>query len=130
MFLAELKQEEKTAFLELASLIAKVDHNQSIYEDSILNKYKKEMEIYHYKIQGLAMEDILKVFKSERSKNIVLAEILTLIFSDGVFHDSEKESVQLIKKHFGFNSDEFASYKDWIDKIRELSNHENYQTIG
>ncbi|PKR84109.1 hypothetical protein [Heyndrickxia camelliae] len=130
MFLSELKQEEKTAFLELASLIAKIDHKQTIYEDSILNKYKKEMEIDHYKIQGLEMEDILKVFKSERSKNIVLAEILTLIFSDGVFHESERESLQLIKKHFGFKPSEFSSYKDWIDKIRELSSHEEYQTIG
>ncbi|MGV3465171.1 MAG: hypothetical protein ACO1OT_07755 [Heyndrickxia sp.] len=130
MFLTELNQEEKKAFLELASLIAKIDHRQSIYEDTVLNKYKKEMEMDDYKIKGLAMEDILNVFKNERSKNIVLAEILTLIFSDGVFHDSEKKSIQLIKKHFGFNSNEFASYKDWVDKINELSDQENYQTIG
>ncbi|MBB2479157.1 hypothetical protein H5P36_02940 [Bacillus sp. APMAM] len=130
MFLAELKQEEKKAFLELASLIAKIDHSQSIYEDTILNKYKKEMEMDHYKIKGLEMENILKVFKDERSKNIVLAEILTLIFSDGVFHELEKESVRFIKQYFGFNSNEYESFKDWVDKIRELANHENYQTLS
>lgn len=130
MFLAELNQEEKKAFLELASLIANIDHNQTIYEDTILKKYKQEMEMDHYIIKGLTMEDILKVFKNERSKNIVLTEILTLIFSDGVFHDLERESVRFIKQYFGFNSNEYESFKDWVDKIRELANHENYQTLS
>jgi hypothetical protein len=125
MFLAELKQEEKKAFLELASLIAKIDKYQSIYEDSILNKYQKEMQIDNYIIKGLAIEDILKVFENERSKNIVLAEILRLIFSDGVYHDLERESVRLIKKFFGFNLNEYENFKDWVSKIKELANHGN-----
>ncbi|MEH7072810.1 hypothetical protein [Neobacillus drentensis] len=121
MFLKELQQEEKIAFLELAALIANIDGKVSIYENSLLKKYQKEMELEDYKLQGLAIDEILAVFKNERSKYIVLAEIFQLIYSDGVFHDQEGESVRLIKTHFGFNSSEFGSFKDWVEKIKELS---------
>lgn len=126
MFLAELQQEEKEAFLELAALIAKIDGNNSIFENSLLAEYKKEMGIENYLIRGLTMEEIINVFKSERSKNIVLTELLRLVFSDGVYHDHERESIRLIKKHFGFHADEYDSFKDWILKIKELESYPEY----
>jgi tellurite resistance protein len=121
MFLAELQQEEKQAFLELAARVATIDGNVSIYENSILNKYKKEMGLKNYKPENRSMEEILKVFQTKRSQNIVLAELFQLIYCDGVFHDQESEYIRLIKEHFGFNPDEYGSFKDWIEKIRELS---------
>ncbi|MFK9093958.1 hypothetical protein [Bacillus salipaludis] len=121
MFLAELHPEEKEAFLELAALMANIDGNLSVFENSILNKYKKEMDLEDYKIKGLAIEDLLKIFKTERSKNIVLVELFQLIYSDGVFAEQESKSVQLIKEHFGFDTNEYGSFKDWIVKIKELS---------
>lgn len=122
MFLEELQQEEKTAFLELAALISKIDGNVSLYERQILNKFRKELDLENYETKGLSIEEILVFFKSERSKTIVLTEIFQLIFSDGVYHDQEKKSVQQIKKYFGFETSEFADFKDWISKIKELSN--------
>ncbi len=122
MFLAELKREEKEAFLELASLIAAVDGNVSIYESTVIERYQKELGLENYKVKGLALEEILDRFKNEQSKNIVLVEILKLIYADGVFHDSERESLRLIKTHFGFDAKEYTSLKDWIEKIKELSN--------
>jgi DnaJ-domain-containing protein 1 len=122
LFLAELHQEEKEAFLELANLMAAIDGNRSIFEETIINKFKKEMDLEDYQLKGLMMEDILKIFKTERTKNIVLAEIFQLIYADGVFHRQESESVSQIKAHFGFDSSEFGSFKDWVGKIKELSN--------
>jgi hypothetical protein len=124
MFLAELQTEEKEAFLELASMMALIDGNLSIYESSIIEKYQKEIGLEDYKIKGLALEDILDRFDSDRSKNIVLTEILRLVYSDGIFQDQEIESVRLIKNYFGFGQDEYGTYKDWIMKIKELSNYQ------
>ncbi|WP_052353855.1 hypothetical protein [Neobacillus jeddahensis] len=121
MFLAELSLEEKQAFLELATLVARIDGNLSIFENSILNRYQREMKLENYNIKGLGIEEILSMFKNERSKYIVLAELFQLIYSDGVFHEHESKSVHLIKTHFGFDANEFGSFKDWIDKIKELS---------
>ncbi|MED3563994.1 TerB family tellurite resistance protein [Bacillus xiapuensis] len=121
MFLAELALEEREAFLELANLIAVIDGNRSVFEDSILNKYQKEMDLEEYQLKDLTLEEILKKFKSERAKNIVLTELFQLIYADGVFHNQESGSIKKIKEHFGFDSNEFSSFKDWIDKIKELS---------
>ncbi|MDF2858436.1 MAG: hypothetical protein K0Q87_4287 [Neobacillus sp.] len=126
MFLVELKLEEKKAFLELANLIAKVDGKSSVFESKTIKEYQKELEIGDYTIRGISIENILEEFKSERSKNIVLAELLRLIYSDGVFHEKERESVNLIKKYFGFNPNEYDSFKDWIIKIKELANYPEY----
>ncbi|WP_284036881.1 hypothetical protein [Neobacillus sp. 114] len=121
MFLAELQPEEKRAFLELAAMIANIDGNLSIFESSVLSKFQKEMGLKDYQIEGLAIENILITFKTERSKNIVIAELLQLIYSDGVFQEKESETIQIIKEHFGFDANEFGSFKDWIEKIKELS---------
>ncbi|WP_066367288.1 hypothetical protein [Neobacillus fumarioli] len=121
MFLNELQPEEKVAFLELATLMANIDGKLSVFESSVLDKYQKEMGLENYKLKGLSMDEILKTFKSERSKYIVLTEIFQLIYADGVYHDREAEAVRLIKEHFGFAADEFADFKDWIEKIKELS---------
>jgi hypothetical protein len=79
------------------------------------------MDLEDYQIKGVAIDEILNTFKNDRSKNIVLTELLQLIYSDGVMHNHENETVHLIKKHFGFAENEYSSYKDWIDKIKELS---------
>ncbi|MDR7077470.1 tellurite resistance protein [Neobacillus niacini] len=127
MFLAKLQQEEKEAFLELAVLMAKVDGNVSIFENPIIVKYQKEMDLENYTVKGVAIEEILMVFKDERSKNIVLTEILRLVYSDGIVHDKEKESIRLIKEHFGFDSNKYDNFKDWILGIKELANYPEHE---
>ena len=127
MFLAKLQQEEKEAFLELAVLMAKVDGNVSIFENPIIVKYQKEMDLENYTIKGVAIDEILKVFKDERSKNIVLTEILRLVYSDGIVHEKEKESIRLIKEHFGFDSNKYDNFKDWILGIKELANYPEHE---
>ena len=127
MFLAKLQQEEKEAFLELAVLMAKVDGYLSIFENPIIVKYQQEMDLEDYTIKGVAIDEILKVFKDERSKNIVLTEILRLVYSDGIVHEKEKESIRLIKEHFGFDSNKYDNFKDWILGIKELANYPEHE---
>lgn len=123
MFLTELQKEEKEAFLELALLMAKVDGNISVYEHPVIVKYQKEMDLGDYSFKGMAIDEILNVFKNERSKNIVLTEILQLVYSDGIVHEKEKESIRLIKDHFGFDSTKYNNFKDWVLGIKELANY-------
>ncbi|MEH7254146.1 MULTISPECIES: hypothetical protein [Bacillaceae] len=123
MFLAKLQKEEKRAFLELAFLIAKVDGNISVYENPVIAKYQKEMDLEDYSIKGIGIDEILKVFKNDSSKNIVLIEILRLVYSDGIVHDKEKESIRFIKDQFGFDSNKYDTFKDWILGIKELANY-------
>jgi tellurite resistance protein len=123
MFLTKLQQEEKEAFLELAYLMATIDGKFSVFENPVIVKYQREMDLEDYKIKGLAIDDILKVFKEERSKHIVLIEILRIVYSDGIVHENEQDSIRLIKEHFGFDPNKYASFKDWIVGIKELANY-------
>jgi tellurite resistance protein len=123
MFLTKLQQEEKEAFLELAYLMATIDGKFSVFENPVIVKYQKEMDLEDYKIKGLVIDDILKVFKEERSKHIVLIEILRIVYSDGIVHENEQNSIRLIKEHFGFDPNKYASFKDWIVGIKELANY-------
>lgn len=127
MFLTKLQQEEKEAFLELAYLMATIDGKFSVFENPVIVKYQKEMDLEDYKIKGLAIDDILKVFIEERSKHIVLTEILRLVYSDGIVHENEQKSISLIKEHFGFDSNKYANFKDWIVAIKELANYPEHE---
>ncbi|TDL74299.1 hypothetical protein E2R56_08935 [Rhodococcus qingshengii] len=127
MFLTKLQQEEKEAFLELAYLMATIDGKFSVFENPVIVKYQKEMDLEDYKIKGLAIDDILKVFKEERSKHIVLIEILRIVYSDGIVHENEQNSIRLIKEHFGFDPNKYASFKDWIVGIKELANYPEHE---
>lgn len=127
MFLTKLQQEEKEAFLELAYLMATIDGKFSVFENPVIVKYQKEMDLEDYKIKGLAIDDILKVFKEERSKHIVLIEILRIVYSDGIVHENEQNSIRLIKEHFGFDANKYATLKDWIVGIKELANYPEHE---
>jgi DnaJ-domain-containing protein 1 len=127
MFLTKLQQEEKEAFLELAYLMATIDGKFSVFENPVIVKYQKEMDLEDYTIKGLAIDDILKVFKEERSKHIVLTEILQLVYSDGIVHENEQESITLIKERFGFDANKYATFKDWIVGIKELANYPEHE---
>ncbi|WP_045515810.1 hypothetical protein [Neobacillus niacini] len=127
MFLTELQQEEKEAFLELAYLIATIDGNYSVFENPVIVKYQKEMDLEDYSSKGATLEDILKVFKEERSKHIVLTEILRLVYSDGIVHENEQKSIRIIREHFGFDSNKYANFKDWIVGIKELANYPEHE---
>lgn len=127
MFLTKLQQEEKEAFLELAYLMATIDGKFSVFENPVIVKYQKEMDLEDYKIKGLAIDDILKVFKEDRSKHIVLIEILRIVYSDGIVHENEQNSIRLIKEHFGFDANKYATFKDWIVGIKELANYPEHE---
>ncbi len=121
MFLSELEPKERVAFLELAHKVANLDGHLTPAKEVLLLEYATEMNIEDYKVQYLSLDDILPYFSSERSKHIALTELLRLIFSDGVLHNAERKSVELIKKHFQFDPNEYTSFKDWVVKIKELS---------
>lgn len=126
MFLNQLQPEEKIAFFELAHLLASADGILALREELILDEYRQELQIDpDYQIRHLSMDEILQAFQSERSKNVALTELFRLIFSDGVYQDEERRSVQLIKTYFGFDPHHFQSFKDWIWKIKELSEEQS-----
>ncbi|RXT06463.1 hypothetical protein EIZ39_15450 [Ammoniphilus sp. CFH 90114] len=102
--------------------MASVDGCLTPAKEIILEEYATEMNIEDYQLQHLLMEEALAYFGCERSKHIALTELLRLIFADGVYRTGERNSVELIKKYFDMDANEYNSFRDWIAKIKELQN--------
>jgi tellurite resistance protein len=121
MFLNQLTEKEQVAFIELAHLVAVADGIMSEQEQELIQLYKQEAALSDdYQIQDLPLEEILKAFESETSKNIALLEVLAVIFSDGTYSDDERQIVKLIKQSFGFTPEKYETYKAWIRKINDV----------
>jgi tellurite resistance protein len=121
MFLNQLTEKEQVAFIELAHLVAVADGIMSEQEQELIQLYKQEAALSDgYQIQDLPLEEILKAFESETSKNIALLEVLAVIFSDGTYSFDERQIVKLIKQSFGFTLEKYETYKAWIRKINDV----------
>jgi tellurite resistance protein len=121
MFLNQLTEEEKKAFLEMAHHVAEVDGMVNEQEQLVMEMYKQEMELEGYVILNKSLDETLSVFSSEKSKNIALLELIGLVFADNSgYNDAEREVMKEIKQSFGLSIEKYESYKAWIHQFNEV----------
>ncbi len=98
MFLNQLSEKEKEAFI---SLSVHVSNSNGIFADEekvMIQEYSKEMEIPEFDTnEAKSIDEIINVFKSSELhiKKVIMLEVLGLVYSDG-FYDAEEE--KFIKK--------------------------------
>ena len=96
MFLNQLNQREKEAFISLSIHAGKANGVLEENEIVMVREYCQEMELPMYDDKDIApLSDVYGVFKSsdERIKKIVLLEVLGLIYADGNYDEDEKSFV-------------------------------------
>ncbi len=96
MFLNQLSQKEKEAFLSLSVHAANANGIFAAEEKILIQDYCKEMDIPSFdESSAMNMDQALEVFEesSIHIKRIVLLELLGLIFSDGEYDITEKQFV-------------------------------------
>ncbi len=89
MLLMKLQAKEKFSFLQLAHYLARVDNKYGQKEEEIILEYCSEMGIENvdsFDFENFSLENILKDFKSESSKRIVILELMILIHIDHSFN--------------------------------------------
>lgn len=107
MYLSLLTSEEKNAFLELAITIASSDNDFSDHEKAMVQLYCNEMQIaYSDNIKVRPLAEILSALKecSERTKKIILYEVIGLVLVDGEV-DSETNILNEMQKAFNISPD-------------------------
>jgi hypothetical protein len=63
----------------------------------------------------------MDIFTNEKSKNIVLLELIGLVFADNSgYNDAEREVIKLIKQSFGLSVEQYLAYKTWILEFNEV----------
>ena len=123
MLLMKLQAKEKFSFLQLAHYLARVENKYGKREEEIILEYCVEMGIENldsFDFENFSLEKILKDFKSESSKKIVILELMILIHIDHSFNLNEKKLIQRISENFGIDVDDVNDYSQWGKSVAML----------
>jgi hypothetical protein len=121
LFLNLLNDMEKRAFLEMAHHVAVVDGMVNEQEQMAMEMYKKEMDLEDYVLLNKSLNEVMDIFTNGKSKNIVLLELIGLVFADNSgYNDAEREVIKLIKQNFGLSVEQYQAYKAWILEFNEV----------
>jgi hypothetical protein len=123
MLLMKLQSKEKFSFLQLAHYLARIDNKYGPREEEIILEYCIEMGIENldsFDSISFSLEGILKDFKSEQSKRIVILELMILIHIDHTFHLNEQKIMQKISDSFGIDIEDVNDYSQWGKSVSML----------
>ena len=123
MFLNRLSAEEKNAFLVLAHHVARSDADFSAEERIIIAKYCMEMQIDDiddYDAAPFDLEQILDQFETGSHRNIVLLELMALVYADGRLAQQESLLLDRFVDHCHMNPNLSIIYKEWAKNILSL----------
>jgi hypothetical protein len=70
--------------------------------------------------ENFSLDGILKDFKSEQSKRIVILELMILIHIDHTFHLNEQKLMQQISQNFGIDIEDVNDYSQWGKSVAML----------
>ena len=123
MLLMKLEPKEKFSFLQLAHYLARVDNNYGEKEQDIILEYCAEMGIENdedFEFEAFDLKEILKDFRSKKSKKIVLLELMILIHADDKFDFEERNLIIQINEIFNFPQKDIEFYSQWGKAIAAL----------
>lgn len=123
MLLMKLQAREKFAFLQLAHYLARIDNDFGKSEEEIILEYCDEMGIENidsFDMTNFSLDDILRNFKSEKSKRIVILELMILIHIDNNFNINEQILMDQISQNFGINVNDVNDYSQWGKSVAML----------
>jgi len=116
MLLMKLQPKEKFSFLQLAHYLARIDNDYGEKEQEIILEYCAEMGIENdndFETEEFNLEDILKDFKSKKSKKIVVLELMILIHADDKFDLKEKALIAKINDIFKLSPKNLEFCSQW-----------------
>ena len=73
-----------------------------------------------FDFDNFSLDNILKDFKSQRSKRIVILELMILIHIDHIFNINEKKLIEKISESFGIDISDVNDYSQWGKSVAML----------
>jgi len=122
MFLNRLNKEEKVAFLELAHHVARSDGDFADEEKEIISKYCMEMQIedIEFEEEKFDIYTTLGKIEKERSRKIVILEIMALIYADNFLHEEERKVLEKMLEEFDLSYNLAIVYTEWSKAMLSL----------
>ena len=121
--LESTERRRKTAFLALAHHVARSDAAFSSEERIIIAKYCMEMQIDDiddYDDATFELEPLLDRFGTPSHRNIVLLELMVLVYADGRLAEQEALMIDRFVAHCDMNPNLSIIYKEWAKNILSL----------
>jgi len=122
MFLHQLNNSERKAFIELAHLVANASGIINDQERQMIDTYSREMEISIKveDVEELSLEHIIAKFESEASKKVSFIEAIAIAYADGVYEEEEKQVINRIREAYGFSQEYYEDVKAWLISFNEI----------
>lgn len=121
MFLHELRPEQRRAFLVLARQVIDADNRLAIQEVERLDRFYVEA--------GLGAEtaaapngvgDLNLLFGTDRSRVVVLINLLQIAYADGVLHPREIDALRSVAARLQMDAGTFSAVLDWGARYQSL----------
>lgn len=121
MFLSDLSDEQKRAFISLARNFCQSDGVLAGAEDRFLEMFCAEMGLEPGTpgFEGETQE-LLRYFDTRKAKVSVLLELIGLGYADGNLDHAENEMVTRVASEFGISQGELSVLYDWVARQMEL----------
>ena len=119
----KLEAREKFAFLQLAHYLARVDNNFGKEEEEVILEYCDEMGIENidsFDMDSFNLEATLNNFKRQRSRKIVVLELMILVHIDSVFNINEQILIEKISQNFGISTKDLNDFSSWGKSVAKL----------
>lgn len=122
MFLCELNQKERVAFVNLVEVFAKVDQVFEKEEKELIEDYLGEFTLEKEVIGTLNLEEIKETFKNstERVKKIVCFELVILALVDGEYEDEEIDFLKEFAKAIGVDGRKLKLMEGYFLNFKEI----------
>lgn len=127
MFLNQLSEKEKDAFISLSVHAANSDGVFADEEKVMIQEYCREMGLANFDIENVkSMGDVVDVFKESdlHIKKIVLLETLGLVYSDGIYDEEEKGFIKEYAGKIGLAEDDVEKQtvliKEYLDVLKKI----------
>lgn len=132
MFLHELSHDQRSAFLILARQVIDADHRLAIQEVERLDRLYTEAGMEPEMAEAaLAVDDLQSIFTSERSRVVVIIDLLLVGYADGVLHESEVAAIRKIGARLGIDAGVWEHALDWAWRHHQLVQEaENMGTVA
>ena len=116
MFLENLTDGEKSAFLGLAQRLIRADGVLSSKEEQVLASLTAVAG--HRTAEG-TLKELANTFQTRKTKVSALLELLGLALADGEYHAAEKGLVSEIAKALDFTENELDGMETWV--VRQVA---------
>ncbi len=121
MFLHEHSHGQRESFLILARQVIDADHKLAIQEVERLDRLYTEAGMEPEMAESaVAIDDLQSVFTSERSRVVVILDLLLVGYADGTLHPSEADAIRQMGARLGLDAGVWEHALDWARRHHQL----------